>query len=236
VEYSRHPLVVTLVGFFLTGILGAYLTSWLNSRSHLNEKETSVRENAIAAVTDISELFHERRQRGRLVASAMTRKAPETEVTARKTGYDEAFVRWNVKIPGDLLRMRAGLHWSRARDGTYDDWSRLRYEKYIDTLISAEMLFHLSDKEDPPATRPGLFRIMDDCLTKAFDAYRTNSFLRNEESIEILSACKFSDVHAQSVRCFARIAEALYKAVNEIGEPTRPHSDEPIIAACNPPN
>src|ERR1700732_657922 len=65
-EGSPHPLVVTLVGFLCTGILGGYLTWWLNSRAHLEDIETSIRNNAIAAVSDISELVSERRARGEL--------------------------------------------------------------------------------------------------------------------------------------------------------------------------
>jgi hypothetical protein len=133
-EASRNPLVVTLVGFLCTGILGAFLTWWLNSRSHVQDIETSIRDNAIAAVSDISDLVNERRERGMLVVSAIRRGAPETEVVARKTAYDEAYIRWNAKVPGDLLRIRAGFQWSRSR-----------YEKYIDGLTNTNILLHGSD-------------------------------------------------------------------------------------------
>jgi hypothetical protein len=235
-ELSRHPLVVTFVGFVFTGILGAYLTWLLNYRDHMHEKEMSVRDAAIAAVTDISELVNERRVRGKLVASSIQRKAPEAEVNARKTAYDEALVRWNIKMPGDLLRMRAGLQWSLARNGNYHDWSRLRYEKYMDALINADMLHHISDNEKSASFTPGLFKIMDECVTKAFDAYRMNSFAKNDESLATLNACRFPEVHARSVDCFGRIAEALYKVVNEIGDTIIPASDEPLVTACKPPD
>jgi hypothetical protein len=234
-EYSRHPLVVTFVGFLFTGILGGSLTWWLNGNDHLRDRENSMRDSAIAAVTDISELVSERRVRGRLVISAIKRKAPESEVTARKLAYDEAVVRWNVKMPGDLLHMRAGFQWSKMRSSGYRDSSRLHYEKYIDTLINADMLSHLNDFEDPKMTKPGLFKVLDECLTKAFDEYRAASFAKNDLSTSTLLACKYDEVHIQSIVCFGKIAEELYKSANEIGEISVQSSDEPIIRACTPP-
>src|SRR5262245_46549976 len=173
VELSRHPLVVTFVGFLCTGILGGYLTWWLNYRDHLHDMETSIRNSAIAAVIDISELVNERRTRSKLVVSAIERGAPETEVVGRKSAYDEAYILWNAKIPGDLLRMRAGLHWSKSH---YEiDWSRSRYEKYIDGLTNANIFLQGIDADatmlmhsPQTAAIPGLFTIMDACLTRAF--------------------------------------------------------------------
>jgi hypothetical protein len=228
-EASRHPLVVTLVGFLCTGILGGYLTWWLNSSSHLQDMETSTRNSAIAAVSDISELVNERRARGELVVSAIRRGAPETEVVARKAAYDEAYIRWNTKVAGDVLRIRAALHWSHSR-----------YEKYIDGLTNANILLHGIDADvirqgQRPAASPGLFSIMDACLTRAFDAYRANSFTPSGQISEILTFCKFPEVYKQSIDCFSMIAEILYIAVNKMGAPSIPVSDQQVVDACKPP-
>jgi hypothetical protein len=164
-----------------------------------------------------------------LVVSAIRRGAPETEVVARKTAYDEAYIRWNAKVPGDLLRIRAGFQWSRSR-----------YEKYIDGLTNTNILLHGSDAstllhgQQLPAS-PGLFSIMDACLTRAFDAYRAASFHPSGQISEILSVCKFSEIYWQSVDCFSMIAEALYIAVNKIGVPSVPISDQQVVEACKPP-
>jgi hypothetical protein len=85
------------------------------------------------------------------------------------------------------------------------------------------------------AANPGLLSIMDACLTKAFDAYRVNKFTPSDQIPEILSSCKFSEVYARSIVCFSIIAEALYIAVNEVGAPNVPVSDQPVVAACSPP-
>lgn len=174
-EVLRHPLVVTLFGFFCTGILGTYLTWWLAYRSHLDDTEASIRNSAVAAVSDISDLVNERRTRGELVISAVRRGAPESEVVARKVAYDEAYVRWNTKVPGDLLRVRAMFHWSRSR-----------FERYIDGLTNANVLLHGIDAgvllhRQQLAPNHGLFSIMDACITRAFDSYRVNSFILSSQ-------------------------------------------------------
>jgi hypothetical protein len=97
--------------------------------------------------------------------------------------------------------------------------------------VDATTLLH----EPQVAASLGLFSIMDACLTRAFDADRANSFARSDEISAKLHACKFEEVYKRSGSCFARIAEAMYKAVNEIGESNMTVSDQPVIDACKPP-
>jgi hypothetical protein len=227
--WSRHPLVVTMVGFLCAGVLGGLLTWWLNSRDHAHDIDSSIRNNAIGAVSEISDLVNERRARGRLVISAIERGAPEAEVISRKLAYDEAYIRWNSKIPGDLLRIRAGLHWSPSH-----------YERYVDSLTNANFLISQSVGGTPlrvknATTNPGLFSIMDACLTKAVDAYRLNSFTFSESISQLLSSCKFSEVYVKSIDCFALVAEELYMAVNEVVASRLPNSDKLVTDACTPP-
>ncbi len=220
---------MTLFGFICTGILGASLTWWLNARSHMQDVETSIRESAIGAVSDISELVNERRERGVLVISSIRRGAPEAEIVARKTAYDEAYIRWNAKVPGDLLRIRAGLRWTRSR-----------YEKYIDGLTNANILLHATDENSllhgqQFSPNPGLFGIMDGCLTRAFDAYRAASFTPSPQATKEWTDCKFMQVYRQSIDCFSMIAEAMYIVVNAEGASTTPVSDQQVVDACKPP-
>jgi hypothetical protein len=105
----RHPLFLAVIGFIFTGVLGAYLTYRFNDQTQQHETERSTRNSALAAVSDLSDLVNERRERANLVVSSIRRGAPEIEANARKVAYDEAYIRWNAKVPGDLLRIRAGL-------------------------------------------------------------------------------------------------------------------------------
>ena len=230
----RHPLFLTLTGFVLTGILGTTLTWWLNLRSHQQDVQSSIRDAAIASVSDISDLVNERRERGALVISAIRRAAPEGETSARKLAYDEAYVRWNAKIPADILRMRAGLRVA----------GRLNSERYIDGLtniaimqpgITAESLL----RGPPPASKQGLFSIMDACLTRAYDAYRANGFTPSDQITGVIASCRFPELYSQSVACFSIVGEALYSAVNTIGDTgltkAAPITDDQVLTACTPP-
>jgi hypothetical protein len=105
----RSPLIATFPNFFLTTIMGGAFLWFLNSLNHHQDVEEATRNSAVAAVVDVSELVNERRVRAGLTVNAIRRLVPEAEANARKAAYDDAFVRWNAKMPGDLLRIRAGL-------------------------------------------------------------------------------------------------------------------------------
>jgi hypothetical protein len=220
-----------MLGFIFTGVLGAYLTYRFNDQTQQHEIERSTRNNALAAVSDLSDLVNERRERAILVVSSIRRGAPEVEINARKLAYDEAYIRWNAKVPGDLLRIRAGLCLLY----------RSSYERYIDGMTN----FNIMLKGTDPLTllhgqqispNPGLLSIMDACLTQAFDAYRLNSFKISADVSKIISDCKLSKVYSQSISCFSAIAESLYSAVNSVkGISVITISDDQVVDACRPP-
>jgi hypothetical protein len=83
---------------------------------------------------------------------------------------------------------------------------------------------------------PGLLSIMDACLTRAFDAYRLDSFKVSSASSSIISDCKFVKVYSQSISCFSTISESLYSAVDNVkGISAIPISENQVVDACRPP-
>lgn len=230
-EALRHPAVLTLLGFVLTTLVGGFLTYRFNEATQTASAAESIRSNAIAAVTEISDLVSERRERAALVISSIRRAAPAAEIEARKAAYDEAYVRWNEKVPGDLLRIRedlAGPSW-------------FAYERYIDALTDIGVLSYKSDwtpymDAHSLEHRAGLLSIMDSCLTMAFDGYRSASFKSTTETTNIVVKCKFSQIYLQSISCFSTIAESLYSAVNKVDTRTvSPVSRDQVLSACTPP-
>jgi len=229
--FSRHPLFLALLGFVLTSILGGYLTYWFNYQNQQYGLEASTRNNAIEAVTDLSNIVNERRERAALVISSIRRSASEEETNARKLAYDESYIRWNAKVPGDLLRIRAGLGVSY----------RSSYERYIDGLTNFNILLYGTDAYkllhgQQISPQPGLFSAMDDCLTRAFDIYKPAKPESAITAQKVVSDCKFRKMYSDSIACFSTISESLYSGVNHVdGVPTIPISDEQVVEACKPP-
>lgn len=218
---TKRRVPDSLVNFLLTGILASLFAWWLNARSHDQDLELATQTAAVAAVSDVSDLVNERRERAALVVSAIRRGAPESEVTARKLAYDEAYVRWNAKVPGDLLRIRAGLNLPYRSD----------YERYVDGLTNANVLL----LGRPVAGRPGLLAIMDSCLTGAFDAYRADGFTATPRSAGIITACRFPVLYTQVVDCFSKISESIYAVINRVDRKGGADvSDQDIVQACVP--
>ena len=237
-EWSGNPLVSSLVAVGLTGLLGTYLASWFTEVSHKRDVEAATRTDALASVKDISDLINERRERAALVASSIRRAASEAEIDGRKHAYDEAYVAWNAKAPGDLLRVRAALQ--SAYTSTF--------ERYIDGLANATMLLHGTDAAtllhaQQQQSEPGIFSIMDSCLTSAYDSYRMTGYKSADAGRQILLDCKFQENYRKAIFCFSSVAETMYSAINVLGRakddpdyvPGPRLSDADIVEACRPP-
>jgi hypothetical protein len=240
-ELSRHPLVITIVGFMLTGVVGAGFTWWLNSlsatreaehaeRARRGELEAAERARAVEAVREVTDLINERRTRAVLVAYAIHRHSPEAEVEARKSAYDDVYVRWNTKSQSISLRIRE-IFKQLAPSG---------YEGYISALTHEVALGHqtgvnLSSKP----TRQGLLTQMDTCVTGAFDAYRLDKFENTTTAEQILTDCDFDGIDLQLIECSTILADSLYVIVNTMDNPKyveekiRTDAKE-INLACNP--
>jgi hypothetical protein len=166
-----------------------------------------------------------------LVASAVNRGAPLEELRARKVAYDESYIRWNAKIPGDLLRIRAGLRLSYRSD----------YERYVDGLTNVSVLIYGTDadtllKGQQLPRRPGLFSLMDSCLTDAADAAAADTAHPSPAAVHIIADCKFFELYRRAVTCFSTVSESLFGAINLTqGAPLLSISNQQLINACTPP-
>ena len=228
----RHPLTITIVGFVLTSVIGVYLASHLDSLSKAHEAEHGRHARAVEAVIELSDLINERRTRAVLVATAIKRRSALKEVEARKSVYDEIYVRWNTKLEGLFLRI---LDEASNQTATAD------YGRYIEKLTHQESL------GDAPAAvwRVGYLTLMDSCLTSAFDSYGKlfDSYEQvqpgdHKIAIQVLDACHFDDMNVRLIACSTAMVQSLYKAVTKNDPKSVPY-DGPlngidIKSACSP--
>ena len=224
---AKRFSALEVLRFLLTATLGAVLTGLFTLLTHNEDTRATTRNNAIAAVTEISDLISERRERAVLVASAIRRNAPESQVALRKSAYDEAYIKWNTKVPGDILRMRAGLPESY----------RCNYQRYIDGMTNASILAladtcsSLMHPENFLAT-PGILSILDACVTRAADTYTSKIDM---EAIATIQKCAFFRNYNTAISCFASVSEVLYDGVAEIQVAANDRiSEEDVINSCLP--
>ena len=225
--FFSHPLTLTVVGFVLTGVIGAVFTWWLNSLSTEREIERSDRVRRVqldaAAHTD---LINERRTRAVLVASSIYRGAAITEAEARKTAYDDVYVRWNTKLPSVSLRIREEI---------FKQLTPTEYEGYIQALTHQMALGHKVANASSAAKPEGYLTLMDACVTDAFDAYEKNRADDGKSAVAILDKCDFSDMNIRLDRCSELMVESLYRIVNSIpGAPKKSVDSDAIKTACDP--
>jgi hypothetical protein len=142
---SEHPIVQMLVGFVLTGLLGAFLTSYFEETAKEREIEVArantERDARFSTVQQLTELVYGRRAAADLVISAINRDAPMEEVQNRKRAYDQAYVAWNTQLQSALFRIRRATN--EAAESKFEIW----FNRDLGDLL----------------------RIQDDCVTQAFD-------------------------------------------------------------------
>jgi hypothetical protein len=226
-EASRHPLFITLVGFILTGIIGAAFTWYLNSystareadraeRARTAEFEATRRTREVDAVRELIELINERRTRAMLVASAIHRQSTEAEVEDRKRAYDDVYVRWNTKIQSLTLRIREIFKAAHSE-----------FEDYINDL-NYEMTLGVRGRQRPQEEhREALLTKMDACITKAFDTYRRDKFEDKGNAVTVLNECNLDTTDQTLIDCSKTIADSLFAIVNAL-DPTREKIQEVI--------
>lgn len=205
-------MVVTVVGFILTGILGAVFTWKLNSIATEHEDAraeqtkqaellAATHDRAVEAVRQIIDLINERRTRAVLVAYSIRREASQKEVEDRKKAYDEIYVRWNTKSQSIDLQIRELFKQIAPSD----------YERYVDSLT-----FRVSPVANGNEMnyKPGLLSILDKCVTDAFDAYRKENFQQNKMAMEIIYTCNIDEIDSSIMACSQTMGESLFAIVS----------------------
>ncbi len=226
---EEHPTGRRVLEILLVSSAATWVGGYITFRNHEQDLSVATRNSAVAAVSDLSDLTSARRERAALVISSIRRGAPREEVEPRKLAYDEAYVNWNSKVPGELLRIRASLNLDY---GSY-------FEDYIDGLTNTSRLKHIyPDQRDSQtiAASPGLLSIMDKCLTRAYDSYRLAKFADNRAAYAIIQGCQFNPMYNDLVICVSDVSRVLYDAViGKLGDEEKAKSDGIIGVSCMPP-
>ncbi|WP_159351526.1 hypothetical protein, partial [Roseomonas harenae] len=185
-----------MLAFFLTGVLGVVFSKMLDDWSRQRQVEATVRERAVESLREITDLLYERRTRSELVASSIRRDAGEAEVRARKSAYDDAYIRWNTKLQSNLFRIRE----MTSGAVTIGGYSRFEFyaERYLVPLLLAA----------------------DACITSAYDTYLTPANGSLDSARKKLDTCSMRgaqvyirDIHRSTVTCSYAFTDALFMTV-----------------------
>ncbi len=180
-EFLRHPLLLTVVTFALTGILGSSIAALIGQQTkdiELARQETVARKTAIQ---NLSRYIYERRVRAELLASSVRRSAPVDELRERKRNYDDSYVRWNTDNKANLFLVR-------------DILKETEYT-FIESVIDSRLV---SDALAP----------LDACITKAYDLALSS---KNAEAVQALDQCSAKQLLQLTLDCGYAITDELYK-------------------------
>jgi hypothetical protein len=219
----RHPLTLTLVGFFLTGLLGTYITTLLHNAEAERAGVETRRERGVAAIHEIADLINERRTRAVMISSAIKRHSP-AEAEARKAAYDDVYVRWNTKEDSILNQIQEFLTFAvpGGNRGYINDYAH----SFRIALTSDHASGPREGEQRADRAEGGLLSRMDDCITNAFDIYRRSKFDNPEPAKATLQACQFGDLDDRMIDCTHMLTEQLYNIINHFSDADRPRSTE----------
>lgn len=185
-RWSEDPIIQMIIGFFLTGLLGAFLTSHFEESAKDREIEVAranaERDARFSTLQQLTELIYGRRTAADLVVSAINRSAPMAEVIARKKAYDQAYVAWNTQLQSTLFKIRRAT--SAAAESKFEVW------------LNQDL--------------GGLLRIQDACVTQAFDV---KSKLRRTVDCDWEDKVRFSHLSAAIQECSYYVTDAFAEYV-----------------------
>ena len=184
-DITRHPLIIALVSFALTGVLGASLTFLIGQQSkqiELSRTETLDRKTTIVT---LSRFIYDRRVRAEMLASSIKRRAPIEEIKHRKQMYDDSYVRWNVEIKANLFSIRNALG-------------------EIDYTFAEQILEN--------SLVNNAFRPLDACVTGAYDKVLAG---KSDEAAAQLVHCDSTKLLGIVTGCGYAVTDELYKLVEK---------------------
>jgi hypothetical protein len=197
-QVLRHPMVLVLASFVLTSILGVGFGHWIANQTKEAEQFRLETESKKNAVQDLSRLIYERRARADMLASSFLRGAQLDEIKERKKLYDEVLVRWNVNTHTNLFLIREVLK--------TDEYSSIERTVEITLVVK-------------------IFRPLDICLTKAYDAAVAGNPVSN-----IVQDCQVRDLLQSAQDCGYAVADELYKLAG--GTTTAASATAEIARSC----
>lgn len=108
----RHPLMLSLFAFLLTGIVGTLISAQIDRGNRERQARQLAAERAYKTEADIAEdigkfvrSVYRRSLAGDLLKSAIERRS-SSEILPRKRAYDEAYFEWNTLQPDFLYSLR----------------------------------------------------------------------------------------------------------------------------------
>lgn len=102
-RFLRQPIALTLIGFFLTSIVGTIISQNVANRSQRDAERVAALEAVRQFASDAAEL----RVQQDLLASAMFRQTGLDALEGFKQRYDEAFLLWNSGRYRNYLAVRS---------------------------------------------------------------------------------------------------------------------------------
>jgi type II secretory pathway pseudopilin PulG len=120
----RHPLLLVIVGFLLTALVGGWLTTRREAHEKTMEQQERSLNEAITVVRNLAAYHAAYEVRGDLLLRAMKRGASRNELITLKRDFDESYV--NLKVSDFTTGQKiANIYPSSGEDAIVSEYGEL---------------------------------------------------------------------------------------------------------------
>jgi uncharacterized membrane-anchored protein YhcB (DUF1043 family) len=107
-EFWRHPAVLLILGFFLTGVVGSWLTNLHDEKQRIRDANSKSMDNLRASMDDLAGAYSQYFSHTVELIRAIETAAPKVETAAARIQYQQAYDHWkeryDVNMPNVLQR------------------------------------------------------------------------------------------------------------------------------------
>lgn len=98
---ARHPAILVILGFLLSGLLGTWVTHLLNQQQREREANVKSMDDLRASMDDLSAAFSDYFYRSIAFINLRESGATEAQLSAARTEYEAAHFKWEQRLTVD---------------------------------------------------------------------------------------------------------------------------------------
>jgi hypothetical protein len=177
--FLRHPLVLLIAGFILTGVIGTLIGRYFAVREEAVRASNTRFDASAKAVRDFAVFAHAPPVRALSFSSAVENKASTEDLRGLKLSYDDAYTIWQINLQSVLLSVRRATTPPPDADFTVDSsiWENIIEDHVVRLQDALNLCVNATYHAYLPIARPSiapcrlshLVQVTHTCLVTVID-------------------------------------------------------------------
>jgi hypothetical protein len=105
-EFTKHPAILVILGFTLTGVIGRWLADVQDDKTRQREAAVKSMDDLRASIDDLSLTFQAYFNRTSKLIDLMEHAAPKDEIERARDNYQDAQYKWSERLAVDSTNIK----------------------------------------------------------------------------------------------------------------------------------